>query len=59
MKEALQELLQECELGLLSNRFQCITLMKEGKEWEEHARKGIELKAMIEATILEIKRYTK
>ncbi|MCB9073993.1 MAG: hypothetical protein H6552_00450 [Chitinophagales bacterium] len=40
------------------NKDECIQLMKEGKEWQETAKKGAGLKMMIEATLLEIKRYT-
>jgi len=32
--------------------------MKEGKEWKELAKKGAGLKMMIEATLLEIKRWS-
>lgn len=40
------------------NEAECIQLMKEGKEWQETAKKGAGLKMMIEDTLLEIKRYS-
>jgi len=40
------------------NESECIQLMKEGKEWQETAKKGAGLKMMTEATLLEIKRYS-
>jgi hypothetical protein len=38
---------------------ECIQLMKDGKEWKELAKRGAGLTLMIEATLLEIKRYSK
>jgi hypothetical protein len=54
LKEQLAEYMEQFK----ANQSECIQLMKEGKEWEEHARKGAGLKMMIEVTLLEIKKYS-
>lgn len=59
MKEMLKELLIEYKAKLDQNKKECMQLMKEGKEWQEHAKKGAGLKLMIETTILELAKYTK
>lgn len=58
MLELLKEQLQEYFNQMKKNEAECIQLMKEGKEWQETAKKGAGLKMMIEATLLEIKRYS-
>lgn len=59
MKEMLKELLIEYRAKFDQNKNECMQLMKEGKEWQEHAKKGAGLKLMIETTILELAKYTK
>lgn len=58
MKEMLKELLIEYQAKLDHNKKECMQLMKEGKEWQEHAKKGAGLKLMIETTILELAKYS-
>ena len=58
MIELLKEQLQDYLKQFKENEAECIHLMKEGKEWQETAKKGDGLKMMIEATLLEIKRYS-
>ena len=58
MLELLKEQLQDYLKQMKENEAECIQLMKEGKEWQETAKKGAGLKMMIEATLLEIKRYS-
>lgn len=55
----LKELLIEYQTKFNQNKEECLKLMKEGKEWQEHAKKGAGLKLMIESTILELAKYTK
>lgn len=57
MKELLKEQLIEYQLQFNQNQAECIALMKEGKEWQELAKKGAGLKQMIEVTILEIAKF--
>lgn len=58
MLELLKEQLQDYLKQMKENESECIQLMKEGKEWQETAKKGAGLKMMIEHTLLEIKRYS-
>ena len=58
MLELLKEQLQDYLKQMKENEAECIKLMKEGKEWQETAKKGAGLKMMTEATLLEIKRYS-
>jgi len=58
MIELLKEQLQDYLKQMKENESECIQLMKEGKEWQETAKKGAGLKMMTEATLLEIKRYS-
>lgn len=58
MLELLKEQLQDYLKQLEENKDECIQLIKEGKEWKETAKKGAGLKMMIEATLIEIKRYS-
>ena len=58
MLELLKEQLQDYLKQMKENEAECIQLMKEGKEWQETAKKGAGLKMMIEATLLEIERYS-
>jgi hypothetical protein len=59
MLELLHEQLKDYLAQSKAIEDECIQLMKEGKEWEETAKKGAGIKLMIETTILEIKRYSK
>lgn len=58
MLELLEEQLQDYLEQKKAIEAECIQLMKEGKEWKELAKKGAGLKMMIEATLLEIKRWS-
>lgn len=61
MLELLKEQLQDYLEQKKAIEAECIQLMKEGKEWKEWkelAKKGAGLKMMIEATLLEIKRWS-
>ena len=58
MLELLKEQLKDYLARLKENQAECIKLMKEGKEWQELTKKGVGLKLLIEATLLEIKRYS-
>lgn len=58
MLELLKEQLIEYKDKFDKNQADCIALMKEGKPWQELAKEGAGLKMMIEATILEMQRYT-
>ena len=58
MLELLAEQLKDYLAQKKAIETECIQLMKEGKEWEELAKKGAELKMMIEVTLLEIKRWS-
>lgn len=58
MLELLKEQLKDYLEQKKAIEAQCIQLMKEGKEWKELAKKGAGLKMMIEATLLEIKRWS-
>lgn len=58
MLELLKLQLQDYLKQLKENKTECLQLMKEGKEWQEMAKKGAGLKIMVEATLLEIKRYS-
>lgn len=59
MKEMLMEMLTDYLAKLEANKQECYALMKEGKEWQETAKKGAGLKLMIEATVMEIAKYEK
>ena len=54
MKEMLKELLIEYQAKFDQNKEECMQLMKEGKDWQEYAKKGAGFKLMIETTILEL-----
>lgn len=58
MLELLKEQLQDYLEQKKAIEAECIQLMKEGKEWKELAKKGAGLKMMIEAILLEIKRWS-
>lgn len=58
MIEILKEQLQDYLKQLKENEAECIQLMKEGKEWQETAKKGAGLKMMVEYTLREIKKYS-
>jgi cell shape-determining protein MreC len=58
MLELLEEQLQDYLEQKKAIEAECIQLMKEGKEWKKLAKKGVGLKMMIEATLLEIKRLS-
>jgi hypothetical protein len=57
--ETLKEMLVEYQRDFEANKKECIELMRAGKPWEEKAKEGAGLKLMVEATILEMKKYTK
>ena len=57
MKELLKEQLIEYQNKFNVNQAECISLMKEGKDWKEKAKEGADLKMMIEATIIELSKY--
>jgi hypothetical protein len=54
LKEQLADYMEQFKI----NQSECIQLMKEGKEWQEHAKKGAGLKLMIECCLFEIKKYS-
>lgn len=58
MLELLKEQLQKYLEQKKAIDAECIQLMKEGKEWQDLAKKGAGLKMMIEVTLLEIKRWS-
>ena len=58
MLELLKEQLQDYSEQKKAIEAECIQLMKEGKEWKELAKEGAGLKMLIEATLLEIKRWS-
>lgn len=57
MRELLLEMLAEYNEKFQQNKAECIQLMKDGKPWEETAKKGAGLKLMIETTLLELTKY--
>jgi hypothetical protein len=58
MKELLFEQLQDYINQFKDNQAECIELMMEKKEWMQNARRGAGLKLLIEATLIEIKKYS-
>ena len=58
MKELLMEQLQDYLKQKKEIEIECITLMRVGNPWKERAKEAAGLKMMIEATLLEIKKYS-
>jgi len=59
MREILKEQLIEYEQKLDANKEECFALMKKGEKWEDKAKEAAGLKLLMEACILELKKYTK
>lgn len=59
MKEGLKKQLDEYQAKYDQNYKECISLMKQGKPWKEHARLGAKYKMMVEATVLQMIEHDK